>query len=475
MKSEIFSKLKKHDKRLFYLNTLSQLDLATGAFLQGSSSLNKKDIQFYLNGGVSPTFSIVGREQTFKSSTTLSYLSRILSIYKDSYGLVYDTEFAISDENRIISLGNELSKVLSNLEGSSFHGNTISERIVLKDKSEFDLDGFFNIIKEIAEERIKHEKDYEVESPFINPNTNKPYRTWIPFIVVIDSLTLMQSISELELYDKHQITDKETNMIFMSDGKSKTQFIRQLPLISNKAGIYFMITAHVGKKMNLNPFEKVTRDLQFMNMNDTIKGVGSQFTFLINTLIESREPKVLLDSNKKCLYPRSQHNSPVELSLLKNVVCRCKNNISGQEIPIIISQDEGLLSGLSYFHYIKEGSSQNMFGLDGNNRNQKVILKDDISINRKNIREHLSQNYELFRAIEITAQLLHILSWWNVSKIPELLSIISKTANDIFKGIVGNKSIKISDILNSRSYWTYDKKDKRTYMSIFDIIKLINK
>ena len=91
---------------MFYYNTNSILDIATGIYSKG---LNNK---LFLNGGIAPTFAIVGKSQTYKSGLTLSYLSRALRIYKDSQAFVYDTEFAIAGKDRILDLGSELDNYL---------------------------------------------------------------------------------------------------------------------------------------------------------------------------------------------------------------------------------------------------------------------------------------------------------------------------------------------------------------------------
>ena len=67
-----------------------------------------------------------------------------------------------------------------------------------------------------------------------------------------------------------------------------------------------------------------------------------------------------------------------------------------------------------------------------------------------------------------------------VQEISEMLtnkykSTLNKTAEEFIDLTAKSNTIMISDILNSRGYWTYDKNNKRPYMSIFDICELLQK
>ena len=366
--TELFKQNNIKNDRLFYLNTNSLLDIASGEFLPG---IYKKKHQFHLNGGLAPLNGIIGTEQTYKSSIGLSFLSRVLSIYKDSYGLCYDSEYAIPNEHRIITLSDEIK-----------YGHDIGNRLVLKDKSDYDMDQFFNLLKKMVLEREQHKKDLLVETPFINPKTGKPYLTVIPLVVIIDSLSLMQSAKELTMYNEHDISAKEQNMMFMMDGKAKSQFIKQLPLMAHKGGIHFILTAHITTKVSINPFEKTKKELQFMKFNDTTRGTGKQFSALMNTLLETRSVKVLQDSKKGAYYPLTKNSSNVDLSTVDTVTCRNKNNESGSIVPFISSQKYGIQSSLGNYHYLRDEPSLNLKGAKS-----KIPLKPDITFNRKQIRK----------------------------------------------------------------------------------------
>lgn len=146
-------------------------------------------------------------------------------------------------------------------------------------------------------------------------------------------------------------------------------------------------------------------------------------------------------------------------------------------ISSIISQNFGLLEGINNYHVLKHSELNKelkLYGMEGSNIKQKLKLCEQYTLSTNKVRALISDNYELYRALEILSQIYHIyLSW-------PLNTVYNKVLNeysilDISDMLVKNKSIKISDILNSRGYWTYDKKDLRKYLSVFDILYLLNK
>lgn len=429
-----------------YLNTGTSFDLATGMFEPGMDST-------ILNGGLSRITGIVGRPQKYKSAEAISLAVRALVRYKDSELFVHDSEFSIPNKQRIINLSDM---------------PVDEDRIELWDNSLHDTSTLLQLIRNTAKTKVENKKDFTVESPFLQRKTGKPIPMFIPTIFIIDSISKLGLNKEDDLYDKHLLGDSKLNMVYMQDGNAKTQFMRQLPMLAAKAGIYIIITAHLGNKFELDPFSKSPKDLQYMKGADSVKNAGSQFLFLCSTLLEARNASNLVDSNKKCMYPESFSND-AELNVVDTITCRCKNNASGSVVSPIVSQYQGILSGVSDFHYLKKN---NMYGLSGNVRTQTCDLYPNESLTRQNVRKKIRENYELSRAIEILGQLCYIQNNWSAFGLEE--SGLFVKPKEFVDKILANKDVT-SEILNSRGYWTYDKDDPRKYMSLMDITNLINK
>lgn len=434
-----------------YINTGTIFDLNTGKFMPGY------DAKWYLNGGLGLVTGITGRAQTYKSSIAGSLLANCLMHYPESEALIYETEFTIPDAERY----------------DEFVPETISNRIAFHNRATMDLGEFFETIKKIGELKLKNKKDLIRETPFLNPETSKPYRAWTPTFILCDSWSKAGSSKEDESYYKNKVDDSSMNMMYMQEGGIKTKIMRALPTLAHKYGLRIIMTGHVGSKTDLDPYNKTPKQLQYMKNTDKIKNVGSEFEFLTTTLMQVTGTTVLYSSDKKSnLYPYL--DSPAnEVNEVSGIVVRCKNNAAGVSTPFVVSQYQGLLNAVTHFHFCKLHDD---FGLKSSNKTYySTIFDESKKITRKNIREITNKDYELCRALELIAQLCYIKHHW-----PSFIYPTTGIDIDIVKiaeQLTTSKSIKISDILNSTGCWYFNdqKKNKRPYLSVWDVLELLHK
>ncbi len=443
---QLLADLQKDDVARMSLNTGTQFDLATGKFEPGV------DGKMYLNGGLNMINSVVGRPQTYKSSIALGYFGRALRYYTDTQGLCWDTELTVAGVKRLVNLAGEVDNP------------QLAERITLVDKTKFNLETFYEQIIAIAEDRHKHRKDYIEETPFLDPY-GKPIKAWVPTLIACDSFTKANTGNAQDLFSKVQITDKKTNMFNMGEGKAKTNFIDLLPLAACSKGMYFVFTGHVGNKMKLDPYAPIDKDLPYMRPSDEIKGVGTSFNFLSTNLLDTRRVGVLINKGtKKSEYP-GPINSDVELQYIQSIICRCKNNASGSGVHHISSQHFGIQDTLENFHYIRN-FAKNLLGASG--RYKAPLI--DKSFNRNNIREFINDDYEFRRVIEIIGQYVYIYNNWNLPGMNLL------PPNKLIEMLVNTNKELSSRLVNSTGIWTFlNQKVEREYLSIMDIVALINK
>ena len=430
------------------LNTGTILDLATGNFLPG------KDGHMILNGGVSISNAITGRQQTYKSSISLGYFIRAMNNYSNSDGLVYETEMTLQGKHRIMSL-----------LGHRPRQNDLVNRFEFYDKTELAIEDLFEVIKNLAKEKDKNKKQLIRETPFLDQH-GKPVMSWTPTIIAIDSFSAATSNKEISLYDEHNIGDAKTNMVNMNDGRIKTEFCRQMPQLCGPRGIYLISTAHIGDNRNMeNAYAGPTRELPSMRASDKLKNVGSQYSFLAVNMVEMRKTEALQDSNKKCLYPSEHSSSDVELQMIHSYITRCKNNVSSDSFKHISSQFEGIQEYLEYYQLIKECKNTSL--LDGRDT-QKLGIYDG-EFNRHTIRKRIAEDYQFCRSLEILGQFVFIRNRWNI---PEIKSM---GYAEFCKKFNASATLK-EEILNSTGVWTFvDTPTDRPYMSLLDIIELISK
>lgn len=439
----------KNDIIFPYVNTGTLFDFHTGSFKAGI------DGSWVLDGGLSPCTGIAGRGQTYKSGIAGSILSNALLTHPDSIAFVYETEGTIRDETRYNDFVDEATPV--------------SERIVFWDGTQMTLDEFFEKIKEIADDKVKNKSDYIRDCPFINHRTGKQAKCLLPTFVLIDSFSNARSDKSDDAYDNNVVSDSSMNTIYMTEAKIKSMISERLPLIAVKAGIYVIVTAHVGNKIDMNPYAPTGKQLQYMKLNDKVKNVGSKFEFLTTTLIQTIKATVLQDSNKGCEYPY-KNNNPVEVNQVDAAMVRCKNSSSGVQLPIIVSQAHGILNAVTNFAFLKNYKN---YGLNvGGNKNLfSPMIYPDVNFRRTNLRLLSEQDYKLYRALELTAQLCFIQNVWINDRMPSFMQI---PVEQFAEKLKNSESGFCDRVLNSTGVWSTSKQE-RELLTIMDVLALLDK
>lgn len=436
-----------------YLNTGTELDLATGNFLPGING------QMYLNGGIHCSTVIGGETGTYKSGLGGSIITRLMNIFKESEAIIQETEQTIYSPTRyddFVPIG----------------GQPVSSRMLFVSSADKLLDEWYDdIIVPYCRERELHKKDYIVESPFINVKTMKPYKMWIPTFVFTDSWSnATPKVVDDKMTDKKIKTgSSDTNTIFMNDGLVKTRYNRMIPNLAAKYGLYFICTAHVDEKINMDVRAHPTKMLQYMPVGKVFKNVGGCFEFLASTLIQTIKATAELDSKKeKSKYPPPDGNAPInEVNEVKVCFVKGKNNAGGISLPLILSQYTGLLNEVNNYHALKQLDD---FGLlDPNARTSKLAIYPEVGINRHNIRKLVTENYELRRALELTMQIAFIQTYWFTRNMDPCMGT---PILEIADRLTSDKSLA-NDILNTRGYWTTSK-DERPYMSTVDVLSKLH-
>lgn len=428
-----------------YWNTGTMFDIHTGVFVPGTHG------GMVLNGGLSSSNAFMGRPQMFKSTEMLSYVVRAMGLYPGSECMIDDTEYSLK-KSRIIQF-------------SPFNNHAdLDPRIIITTPEVTSAEEFVAWIKEVGEAKLKEREKYTVQSMILDPKTGKPQRILLPTFVGIDSWSKLSSQSMQATFDTQVLGSSATNMVYMRDGNIKKMIMTQIPMLAAKYGMVFFVSAHVGEKYELNPYAQSPKVLQHMKSTEKPKEVGADFNFLISNSIEMRAVSLLRNPDKDdALYP-TEGSSSVELNEVTSILVRCKNCPSGSQLPMVVSQHQGILSELSNYHYLRENK---YFGLLGNQVTHKPAMTD-VAVGRTKIREKLV-NPEVARALEILAQMCYINENWSTvgaevdyTMKPEVLA----------EKLLTSDTATTKDILQSRGYWTYDKENKQPYMSTYDVLAI---
>lgn len=440
-------------------NTGSLFDCATGYFVQGY------DGKMYLNGGLGCQInSFVGRNGHFKSSLSLGLSTRARAIYKTSQ-LILDTEnSADQDRDRVEEMSEELQDRLETAEPIWLPGGNV-----------YYLEKFDAYILDHCNRKKAAEKDLIIETPFINPKTNKRLRVMLPTIVDIDSFTEMVCKEEINRSTDGKkegaapLEDAAIKTIYMINANKKTMWTQIMRRRAEEYGLILVMTGHYDEKMQVDQWHPNVKETMFGKQNWVVKGVGTKFKFL-SSLYARTEAVVLQDSSDGAMYNDGGYTYAKDIFQVDVNIDRCKTAVSGTTTPFVCAQKDGLLNAVTNYHYIK---LDDFWGCTSNNKvRQQLQLLPDKTLSRNTVREIARSSQEVRRALEITAQLCYIKKNWTPSAIGYDLK---QDPKKIFDFLMSDKNKTLrDDVLASRGWWS-PYEEEQPYMSVVDIVELINK
>lgn len=444
----------------FSYNTGALFDIPTGRYETGKYG------ESILNGGLGNITGIVGIGNNFKSTIMHYMMLSAMSKFDGSAANTYDTEINIS-ENRAKALANNIREL--NNEDIIHKG-----RWKITDKTAYFGNEWFETLKEFMTTKFDNAKSITKLSPFLARDGKTQLPMLIPTFSEIDSLTKFTTSSSDSMQDDNELGDSGANTLYMKEGQAKKRMLSYLPKPVQQSNNYMLISAHVGKNIPMDPRAAPVKKLQFLKNNDTLKGATDDFTFLTTNCWQCQNATPLFydDSPKNGpLYPRHKEDNmkgDTDLFLVTLIQLRSKTGPSGLIMQIIVSQQEGVLPGLSEFHYIKVNGQ---FGLCGSNQNYALDLLPDVALSRTAVRGKLEDNAQLRRAMTITAELCQMKYLWHY--LPEGLLITPKELYDRLKEIGYDWSV----LLSTRGWWTFDNdsKDKIPFLSTMDLLNMAKK
>lgn len=437
-------------------------DVPTGRYYYG------KHGEALLNCGLGAVNAIAGPPNGYKSEITNYFLTTVLTRHLCSAGLIYDTENSMNYERigRLLDIPpNEQTEDWFDPE----HG-----RLRITPSASMLGDVYFEEIKKIANERYSKYSKIKRTTPFIDDHGN--HITMLdPLVVVLDSLTEFKSTAvQDKLVDKNAVGESGANTQFMKDAAAKTQMITQLPNLCNRGGLFFVQVAHVGVKIEIDPYAPKPPKLAYAGRGRKTKGTPEKFDFINNNLFEIYDAGFLPNSSKdkSALYPKYESDRLDEnkdLMWVEAVITRNKNGPSGVPLVLLFSQSDGMLPHLSMYHYLKES---NDFGLtaSGNKQSYTLHLYPDITLTRTTVRSLIDGNYALQRAIEITAQMRQMEMLWGAADTEHLVP--PKELYETIKALGYDWSILLE---HTRGYWVYEEeapKQSKYYLSTLDLLRM---
>ncbi len=439
----------------FSYNLGALFDIPTGKYERGIYN------ESILNGGLGNITGIVGIGNNFKTSILFFFILTCLSRMKDSAANSYDTEINVN-ENRI-------KKMADHIHDLNKEDIIENQRLILTDKTKYFGDEWFEKIKDFMTEKKNKAKQITVNSPFLSRDKKTLLPMLIPTFSGLDSITKFETNSTFTIQDKNELGDSGANMLYMSEGKDKKRLLSYLPKPIQESNNYFLITAHVGKDIPIDPRAAPVKKLQYLKNNDVLKGVTTDFTFLTTNCWQCQNAAPLYnDTTKGPEYPRDSEDNmkgDTDLVIVTLTQLRSKVGPSGLIMQIIVSQQEGVLPGLTEFHYIK---TNDRYGLEGSLQNYSLSLLPDVNLSRTTVRSKLEDNPMLRRAMTITSEMCQMKYLWH--DLPEGLLC---TPKELYEGLKA-KGYDWNMLLGgTRGWWTYNNdKQPVPFLSTMDLLRM---
>lgn len=443
-------------------NVGALFDIPTGVYLRGRHG------ESILNGGVGAITGVVGIGNQFKSTIMHFQKLQILARFVESTGNTYDTEINI--------MKSRLAQLATNLP--DFKGEDVIDngRWIITDKTMYYANEWYEEWKKFAKLKVDNAKQITRNTPFLEKDGKTLMTLLVPTPTEVDSFTEFETADVAGIQAANELGDSGANTMFMRQGISKTRFLTDVPKLIANSNSPMFLSAHIGKEIPMDARAAPVKKLQFLKNGDKIKGGTDKFTFLTTNCWQCQNATPLLnDGTKGPEYPRDSEDNlkfDTDLFLVTLVCLRSKTGPSGMMMQVIVSQQEGVLPGLTEFHYVK---TMDRFGLGGNVQNYFLDLMPEVKLSRTAVRGKLTKDAKLRRAMNITAEMCQMSNLWHDKTTDDLMCTPAELYADLKA-----KGYDWDQLLDTRGWWTFDNDEpveridgaQQYFLSTYDLLRM---
>jgi hypothetical protein len=339
------------------LNIGCGIDSITGTYHTGRYG------ESILNGGLTGSQAIQGPPNASKTTITFDFELILLERYRQYLYNHFCTEGSGKYE-RFNKLAKKYPR-MSQIE----HGNPLltkeERRVIITSQTDMWGDIFFSKVEAYAKSRGKEKKK---ETPFPD-GLGGLIKILMPFGVGVDSLTMMNvSTVETNIVGKNKIGDSGGKVQYMHGGLAKKQFIDRIPNVSINGGIIFILTSHVGKEIEMDPYAPKKPKLAHGKRGIKALGVCGTYEYVNGFIMEIHDATILKNDTKNTgvLYPSTDQDrvgDGKDLMEISVKFSRSKGGGSGGMLDLVVSQRDGLQAHLGIFHNLKESCGR--YGIEG--------------------------------------------------------------------------------------------------------------
>lgn len=457
---------KESDNNMILLPVGGLKDIVNGRWKEGMRG------EMILIGGLAPTNGYIGKGNTGKTTNmredTLTAAGRVGEAGIEPRIETHDTEDT-HDKDRMQILAEKQP---------AFEGINMFVQGIWKvtDYASMPSEIWFDLrTKWLKEDKMKkYRKDFEIDTP-IKGLDGRPIKMLVPTFTELDSLSDFKTSDIIEMMRKNEIGNSAANTLHARLGLHKLRVLMEICPLATAASDYVTLAAQVGVKMEMasGPMApKMSKDMQYMKVNEKVKGVPDKFNFLPTIVYQVFNTSQMWDNNKCSEYPKvsSDHEyESTDLNLTYMKVIRNKTGTSGSQISVVVSQRDGVLKDVTEFHFCRTYADPSLkkgetFGMNRVGHGWQSKMLPGVNFTRNTLRETLAANPKLQRAINITAEIGQMkLLMRDLIEYPDMDDFVNKIEEEY----------GWDNLLDTRGYWTlnqYEHPD--AYLSSYDLLRM---
>lgn len=364
MASRLLDKLREKDKKGLFTPSQVSVNYPTGFapfdYLNGYKvkvmDLDENLVGTYsavgLTGGTFVT--IIGKSGVAKTTWTIqTAFNMVRHFSEDAFIMCYDLEQALNYTR------------IKNITGAT--QEELDKKFILRQEKNY-IEDIFDSIISIANAKENDKESFMYDTGNVD-EFNRPIRTYVPTVIIIDSIpTLASKETEGEEEMKGQ-TDA------MKAAKQLKQFYSRLMPIIKTYNITVFAINHINQKIEINPFAKTQNQVMYLGQDESLPG-GVAPIYYANTLI-----KFISSSKFK------EEDDGFDGFLVKALLVKSRSNKANQSCNLVYNQTHGFDPVMTLFQFATDNGM-----IDGRNPYKYFKINKDVKFDSRKFREEFNTN-----------------------------------------------------------------------------------
>lgn len=286
----------------------------------GKQNLELDKLQLGLPGGKEVL--LIGTSGSAKTTLAIQMAWSIVKNYEQ--GIVIQDDF----EN-----ATDLTRV-AKVTGENI--DDLKKRYIIRNEN-INAENMFSYVKELADEKIKNRKDYEVDMG--TDKNGNPIKYLVPTVYIIDSLPSMYSkdiVSDMQITGQMDVTKQ---------AKVNNQIIQRLIGSSTlqMGNIILIVINHIKTSISINPYNKPSKAVNYLKEGESLSG-GTGMTYMASTLIKLTPGKSLAPDSDLYIKGFIDHCE----------IIKSRNAAAGTKFDLVYDQENGFSNPLTNLNMLIE-------------------------------------------------------------------------------------------------------------------------